>query len=173
MRRLSRILSNYLSLARPPEGEGSCAVAAVVEETLDLVAKDLERAGIRSDFAFESRDLRARIAAGPLRQAMLNLFLNARDAIGADGEIHIRLASREKQVHLEIEDTGRGMDHDERKRIFEPFYTTRSGGSGLGLAVVDSVVRTCGGRIDVASTPGRGTRFVLILPRDERESEDE
>ena len=166
VRRLDRILTNYLSLARPPEEVGSCAVGPVVEETLELVSKELSRVGVKIALTQDSGDLRARIASGPLRQALLNLFLNAKEAMPGGGELRVRIGGGPSSVTIEVEDTGTGIEPGVRKRIFEPFFTTRPTGSGLGLAVVESVVHSCAGRVDVRSEPGSGAVFLLNLPRD-------
>jgi two-component system sensor histidine kinase HydH len=166
VRRLDRILTNYLSLARPPEEVGSCPVGPVVEETLELVSKELSRVGVKIALTQDSGDLRARIASGPLRQALLNLFLNAKEAMPGGGELRVRIGGGPSSVTIEVEDTGTGIEPSVRKRIFEPFFTTRPTGSGLGLAVVESVVHSCAGRVDVRSEPGSGAVFLLNLPRD-------
>ena len=75
---------------------------------------------------------------------------------GADGDHWVRLS---------IQDTGHGMDEKLRARIFEPFFSTKERGTGLGLAVVQQIVSECDGRIEVSSQPGHGTRFDLWLPR--------
>jgi len=174
VRRLDRILSNYLSIARSVEGTGGCAIAPVVDETLELLAKDLARTAVRTDVVIASRDLRVRLAPGPLRQALLNLLLNAREAMAdKGGEIRIRADADGAWVRLEVSDNGPGISPRLRRRIFEPFFTTRTAGSGLGLAVVDSVVRSCGGRVEVRSEPHQGSTFVLVLPRDEKGDADE
>jgi signal transduction histidine kinase len=164
VRRLDRILRNYLSLARATEGPGRCAVGSVVQETIELFEKDLSRAGIAILWQPPQPELRARIDAGSLRQALLNLLLNAREAMSDGGEITVAAREEEGKVRLTVTDTGHGMDRATRKRLFEPFYTTRPSGSGLGLAVVDSVVRSCGGSVEVQSTPAKGSTFVLLLP---------
>jgi signal transduction histidine kinase len=166
VRRLDRILTNYLSLARAPEEAGSCGIVTVVDETLELVGKELDRAGIHVSLTQDARDLRGRIGSGALRQALLNLFLNARDAMPHGGDLRVRVGSSGASVVIEVEDSGTGIDPGVRKRIFEPFFTTRPTGSGLGLAVVDSVVRGCGGRVDVRSTVGKGTVFQVTIPSD-------
>jgi len=107
---------------------------------------------------------------------LLNLVLNARDAMPRGGEIGIDV--REEQVAngpgksgvfvlLEVVDTGSGMDAATRDRLFEPFFTTKPSGkgSGIGLAVVYRVVERCGGFLQVDSEPGRGTRMRVFLPR--------
>lgn len=167
VRRLDRILTNYLSLARAPDEAGSCGVSAAVEETLELVGKELDRSGIEVELTQDARDLRGRIGSGALRQALLNLFLNARDAMPRGGVLRVRVRSGGTSIGIEVEDNGTGIEPGIRKRIFEPFFTTRPTGSGLGLAVVDSIVRACGGHIDVRSTVGKGTVFQMTIPRDQ------
>jgi signal transduction histidine kinase len=161
-------VTNYLSLARAGEGSGTCAVGSVVEETLDLVSKDLARARVKPILSATDGEIRARIDPGPLRQALLNLFLNAREAMSQGGELRIRIRAESSWVTVEVEDTGGGIDARVGRRVFEPFYTTRPTGSGLGLAVVDSIVRSCGGRVDVQSEMGKGSTFILLLPRDQK-----
>jgi signal transduction histidine kinase len=105
---------------------------------------------------------------------LLNLVVNARDAMPAGGTIGVRLAPikltgnpsyQGRFVLLEVTDTGSGMDEETRQRIFEPFFTTKSKGTGLGLAVVRQVMERVGGLIYVESEPGRGTTFRVLFPR--------
>lgn len=172
VQRLDRILTNYLSLARMGEGTGRCAVVPVVEETLELVEKELSRSNIRFSVEAASNEVRARIDAGPLRQALMNLFLNAREAMTGGGELRVMIRSTGAWTRIEVEDNGVGIKKSSQRRIFEPFFTTRSTGSGLGLAVVDSIVRSADGRIEVKSEPGRGSCFTLWLPADAKGEED-
>lgn len=106
-----------------------------------------------------------------LSQILLNLVANARDAIGDAGHVTVVLRDptpedlvHEYHVILEVVDDGAGMDEETRTRVFEPYFTTKPQGTGLGLALVHSAVRRAGGHIRVESEPGKGTRFVLALP---------
>jgi two-component system sensor histidine kinase FlrB len=100
-----------------------------------------------------------------LRGALLNLLNNAVDAVGQAGCISIKLDQLDgSQLRIVIKDNGPGIEKELRQRIFEPFFTTKTYGTGLGLAVVDSVVKAHGGSVQVESVLGQGTAFSLILP---------
>jgi len=100
-----------------------------------------------------------------LRGALLNLLNNAVEAVGPSGCIHIAVAQLDDcRLGMVIKDNGPGIAQELCQRIFEPFFTTKAHGIGLGLAVVDSVVKAHGGRVDVESAVGLGTAFSLVLP---------
>ena len=103
---------------------------------------------------------------GQMRQVLLNLAINARDGMPAGGTLTLRTGSSFGESFLEVEDTGLGMDEATRAHIFEPFFTTKvpGQGTGLGLAVVYGIVEQHGGRIEVRSRPGEGSRFRVFLP---------
>ncbi|MDD5564141.1 MAG: PAS domain S-box protein [Thermoanaerobaculaceae bacterium] len=103
---------------------------------------------------------------GQVSQVLTNLVVNARDAMPEGGRLSVRTGRCGGDVVLEVEDTGSGMTPEVRERIFDPFFTTKGHGhgTGLGLAVVHGIVESHGGRIEVASEPGRGARFRVLLP---------
>jgi two-component system, NtrC family, nitrogen regulation sensor histidine kinase NtrY len=100
-----------------------------------------------------------------LHRVLSNLVLNALDAMPGGGSITIDTSLREDSVRIEVADTGTGLTKEECKRLFTPYYTTKQHGTGLGLAIVQSVVSDHGGTIAVESTPGKGTTFIIDLPR--------
>jgi PAS domain S-box-containing protein len=102
---------------------------------------------------------------GRLGQVLVNLVINAVDAMPSGGDLTVRVDGDEAEVLLSVADTGTGIDDDALPRIFEPFYTTKERGSGLGLATVYGVVEQFGGRVTVESSPGAGSIFVVALPR--------
>ena len=108
-----------------------------------------------------------RARADQLRQVFLNLILNAQQAIEGGGEIRIRTSRYEPTLQpailVQISDTGVGISEDELPRIFEPFYSTRKKGTGLGLWVTHDLVRQHGGRIEVTSEREHGTTFSITL----------
>jgi two-component system, cell cycle sensor histidine kinase and response regulator CckA len=104
--------------------------------------------------------------AAALREALTNLVFNALDALPEGGTITLRAVEQRSAVLLEVVDTGHGMSPEVSARVFEPYFTTKGErGSGLGLAIVFGIVEQHGGAIDVASEPGKGTRFCLSFPR--------
>ncbi|MBL8948726.1 MAG: response regulator [Myxococcales bacterium] len=108
-----------------------------------------------------------RVLAAPagLEQIILNLAVNARDAMPAGGTLRLVVSATDGEVELTATDTGVGMDEDTRARIFEPFFTTKNTGTGLGLATVRELVTRFGGTIAVESASGRGATFILRFPR--------
>jgi signal transduction histidine kinase len=103
-----------------------------------------------------------------LERAVVNLLENALQAVGEEGNISVRLRSAEagRRAEIEIEDTGGGIDAAVKDRLFEPFFSTKTSGSGLGLALVKRIAEDHGGGVSLEPAPGRGTRAVLWLPAD-------
>jgi signal transduction histidine kinase len=100
-----------------------------------------------------------------LKQALLNLILNAQNAMPDNGELMISVRPDERHVVLTVTDTGGGIPADELDKVFDAYYSTRRGGSGLGLPIVRRIVREHGGTIDIASETGRGTQVMIRLPQ--------
>ena len=100
-----------------------------------------------------------------LRQALLNLALNACQAMPNGGTLRLAAASRGDRVELRVEDTGIGIKPEHLGRIFDLYFTTREKGSGIGLSMVYRTVQMHDGEIEVQSTPGKGTTFRVLLPR--------
>jgi signal transduction histidine kinase len=102
--------------------------------------------------------------ADQLTQVFLNLIVNAVEAMPDGGDLAIATLHDEGHVRVRISDTGPGLNAEEAKRIFEPFYTTKRSGTGLGLAVSYGIIQRHGGEITVDTTPGRGATFTVSLP---------
>jgi signal transduction histidine kinase len=166
--RVARIAQGLLSFSRPSGGtHGSVHLNDVVRETLLLAERQVTRAGVA--LAVETADALPPVRGdgNALEQVLLNLVTNAAAAVEAGGAIAIttrRHPERAGSVQLIVADSGRGIPPDVLPRIFDPFFSTKPGGTGLGLAVSEGIVREHGGTIDVESTPGQGTRFTITLP---------
>lgn len=162
--RLNRVLEDFLRFARQtPVEHGRFDLNAVVREVLDLTRRQAERndVGVISRFA----DLPPLAGdGGQIRQSLLNLVLNALQAMPAGGQLTVATRRAEGAAEVAIGDTGPGIPPGEEERIFKTFVTTRPDGTGLGLPISQRIVISHGGRISVASTPGAGATFTISLP---------
>jgi signal transduction histidine kinase len=163
--RLTDLSNDFLRFARLRELTlAPTDLKDVVDDMILFAGPSARRAQveIRSFFpadlplVFLDRDL--------FQQAILNLILNAEQAMPHGGELTIQAEHHDGEVLLHFIDTGVGMTPEVLSRIFRPFYTTRPGGSGLGLATTRKIVQAHRGRIEVQSEPGRGTKFTIALP---------
>jgi CheY-like chemotaxis protein len=153
-------------------GFGPLDLSMLIEEMLGLLKASLSKhAVLKSALATDLPPVRGN--AAQIRQVVMNLIINASEAIGErDGLIHVATSlargggtlSEGDYVRLEISDTGCGITDEQRSRIFDPFFSTKSKGHGLGLAVVEGIVRAHTGGIHLSSTPGRGSTFQILLP---------
>ncbi|HET9552810.1 MAG TPA: ATP-binding protein, partial [Anaeromyxobacteraceae bacterium] len=155
----------YLRFARPPrQPTGRQDLAELAGQLLDFLAPELAAARVEV-----RRELSAGLPAvrgdeGPLRAVLLNLVRNSREAMSGGGTLTVAARRLEGFVELEVADTGGGIKPEDQQRIFDPFYSTKERGTGLGLAFVLQVVQEHGGSIRCDSAPGKGTRFTLRLP---------
>jgi len=167
--RVARIAANLRAFARQaPREHTRVDLNAVVAETLLLMRKPLEVDGIMLVTSLDP-SLDAIVGdAGTLQQVLLNLVTNAREAMaGRGGEIRIEtgiVAERPRWVRVVIQDTGPGISPEELSKVFDPFYTTKTTGTGLGLSVSYGIIQDHHGTVDVQSAPGKGTTFVLAFP---------
>ena len=165
--RASEIVNNLLNFSRTGAAEAaSVDVNHVVEETLSLVAHPLKTARIQVVKELGESLPPVHGSANKLQQVFLNLFLNARDAMPGGGMLEVRTGAHNGSVEIEIADTGAGIPREDINRIFDPFFTTKSNGrgTGLGLSVSYGIIKEHAGKIDVRSTPGKGTAFHVEFP---------
>jgi two-component system sensor histidine kinase PilS (NtrC family) len=162
--RLNGIIRNFLDYARPaPLVREPVDVAEAIDEVLVLVEHGRLPAGVKVVRHLDA-GITWRIDAQQFRQALWNLCLNAVEAMPTGGELTVGAVARAGSLEITVADTGEGIPALELGQIFEPFFSTRAGGSGLGLALVHRVVSDHGGQIDVRSEVGLGTTFTLTLP---------
>ncbi|MDQ7008484.1 MAG: ATP-binding protein [Acidobacteriota bacterium] len=169
--RASRIARGLLSLSRPG-GEGALALGPVdlmdlAEETVGLIAPQVRRAGATVTCERPPRPVVAEGDRSRLQQVVMNLLLNALDAVGEGGEITLRAwQERDGMARLEVRDNGVGIPAEARDRIFDPFFTTKDAGAGtgLGLSISYAIVREHAGTLAVDSEPGEGTAVRMLLP---------
>jgi two-component system NtrC family sensor kinase len=165
--RASEIVNNLLNFSRTGAAElADIDVNRVVEETLSLVAHPLKTSQIQIVKQLGATLPPVRGSANKLQQVFLNLFLNARDAMPSGGMLEVRTAAHNGSVEVEVADTGAGIPREHIHRIFDPFFTTKATGrgTGLGLSVSYGIIKEHAGKIDVRSTPGKGTSFHVEFP---------
>ncbi len=162
--RLNTVVQDFLHFARPNAVErGSVDLNEALREIAVLTRQQAARCRVAVDFRPGTLPLMPGDRE-QLKQAFLNLLLNALQATAAGGRIEIVTAARDGQIEVCFADTGQGIAPDDLEKIFNPFFTTRQEGTGLGLAITHRIVRNHGGRIEVASRVGQGTTFTLIFP---------
>jgi two-component system, NtrC family, nitrogen regulation sensor histidine kinase NtrY len=166
---LKAIISRFSEFSRMPQPQFErIQLNEIVQNVARLLQGQLrspEQAPIecRMDLA----EVMEPIAADPelLHRAFSNLALNALDAMAQGGTLTFRTGQHGDRVMVEVADTGAGLTAEERERVFTPYYTSKAHGTGLGLAIVQSIISDHGGRISVRSELGRGTTFMIDLPR--------
>src|ERR1700733_2451351 len=165
--RASEIVNNLLNFSRVGSAQFSeVNMNSVLEETLVLVSHPFKTARVEVVRKMQQELPPVLGSMNRLQQVFLNLFMNARDAMPSGGILEIRTACSNGTVEVEVVDSGIGISREHLNRIFDPFFTTKvSGrGTGLGLSVSYGIIKEHAGKIDVRSTPGRGTSFKLEFP---------
>ena len=167
IKRLDQVLQGFLKFTRPEDLRlQPVKVAELVDEVVQVVKPEADKAGVRieTDCAAGVPDING--DPGMLRQALLNLAINACQATPRNGVLRFRMrAVRPRRVAIHVEDTGVGIKPEHLQRIFDLYFTTREKGSGIGLSMVYRTVQLHDGDIEVQSTPGVGTTFRLVLPQ--------
>jgi two-component system NtrC family sensor kinase len=165
--RASEIVNSLLNFSRTSTTSfGDVDLNKVVRETMSLLEHQIQKVGVQVslDLGLGLRPVHGN--AGKLQQVFLNLFLNARDAMGAGGTLDVRSWPENGGVRIEVADTGQGIAPEHLHRIYDPFFTTKAArkGTGLGLSVTYGIIQEHGGSIEVSNRPGGGAIFRLELP---------
>ncbi len=163
---LDELVTDFLAFARPAQDRlEEVDLMRLIGDVLEFAALDLEQGCVKVVTDFPSSLSPVFADAGKLRRSLLNLIINARQAMPDGGTLTVRLRPTEKdEVAIEVSDTGCGISGQDRERIFQAFFSTKPGGTGLGLAVVRRTIEDCGGQIAFVSEVGRGTTFRIQLP---------
>ena len=173
--RLTEITEEYLSFARMPRPKVEPEdVSGIVRDVLAFVESEIESVGIELRRNLSEEIPPAFADEGQIRQALLNLLRNAREALrGRGGRIEVKTSLLDEKVVIEISDDGPGIRPEDMERIFEPFVSTKEGGTGLGLSLTQQIMAEHGGSVTCTSELGRGTTFRLELRRaDVKQPED-
>ncbi|HMH50559.1 MAG TPA: ATP-binding protein [Candidatus Acidoferrum sp.] len=167
LRRVTEIISQLLDLTRrPPEQKVSVDLNRIVRETSELVRPVASAAGVSLHVDADAELPRLVGHGDQLQQVVLNLLTNAMDATPRGGRIDVATRGLAGEVTLEVSDTGCGIGEADRKRIFDPFFSTKEPGrgTGLGLFISAEIVRDHRGRIELEGAEGKGSTFRVVLP---------
>src|SRR5438105_10972207 len=167
--RLDYIVTQFLQAIRPaPLHLAPASLNDVVRETSELLRPEIENRGLTIKQKFARRLPETPIDPAQIKQALVNLIKNAIQAMTKGGVLTLQTIEGSDGVWVSVSDTGGGIPPEQLKRIFEPFYTTKKKGTGLGLMIVQRIIREHGGRIELESHVGQGTRFRIWLPLHEQ-----
>jgi two-component system, sporulation sensor kinase E len=167
--RLDQIIGQFLRALRPTQPAFERAsVREVLDQTLEFLKHEIQDRDVLVEVESAEDVPLALIDRAQIKQAFFNIVRNAIQAMSNGGLLKIVLGSTDRFVVVSFKDTGPGIPADSLGNIFEPYFTTKAEGTGLGLMIVQRIVRDHGGELEVRSEPNSGTTFTLFLPRDER-----
>ena len=129
-----------------------------------MLGEEMKAHAVNVELVFGSPPPRAWVDPGQLRQAMLNIVRNSREAMPSGGTLQVRTAANGEASILEFVDDGEGIEPETARRAFEPFYSTKPDGTGLGLSLTEQIMAEHNGSIEIQRAGERGTRVVLSLP---------
>ena len=167
--RLDYIVTQFLGAIRPSAPQlKMVSLNAVAEKTLELLRPEIVNRGVTVKIRLAHNLTATPVDATQLQQVLVNLVKNATQAMTTGGTLTLQTGETSDGVWVSVTDTGGGIPQEQTNRIFEPFYTTKKKGTGLGLMIVQRIVRAHNGRIELESHVGRGTTFRVWLPLHER-----
>ena len=167
--RLDSIIENFLKALRPMRPDmADCDPIKPLAETLKTLDAELENLGISVAVNVAAPLPTVYADANLLKQLYFNILHNAMEAMDAGGDITVRALADDDFVKISFADTGCGIDEEGMSKLFQPYYTTKTDGHGLGMTIIQAIVRAHGGKIDVESGPERGTTITVSFPRAHR-----
>ena len=164
--RINNLISEFLAFAKPsPLKLEYFPLSPLIQEIAELSSAEMDKRGIRYSFSNEAEDDRVLGERSQIRQVLLNLGLNAMDAMPQGGTLSVRLYAEGGQIRIELKDTGCGIPPNLLSTIHMPFISTKKNGLGLGLSKAYAIIEEHGGSISCSSTVGEGTVFTVCLNR--------
>jgi len=164
--RLNRLIATLLECARPrPPAFQAQDIHAIIRRAVELLAQRAARRRIRIVTEFQATPSTLSCDGEQLVQVFLNLLLNSLQMLPEGGEVLVRTTADPERLTVAVADNGPGIPPDMHERVFDPFFTKREGGIGLGLTVVQQIVRTHGGYVTVSDSVQGGACFLCVFPR--------
>ena len=163
--RLDAVVKRFLDFTRPMEVRlEATQLADILRDVIEVAQPQMRKAKVEVAQLLPIDVPEVYVDRALLKQAILNLVLNAVEAMPAGGQLHLMLSRRGEMAEISVGDTGKGIPPENKQKIFQLFFTTRPGGSGIGLASTFRIVQLHNGSIDFTSEVGRGTTFRIELP---------
>jgi two-component system, NtrC family, sensor histidine kinase HydH len=164
--RLNRIVTEFLDFARPHKlNIGEFDLKEVIIKNIEFLMPEMEKKGISVENNLDGRSYMIEADQDLLHRVVMNLIINAIQSIPGAGRIVFNILEEKGRYNIEIRDTGIGISEENMKKIFNPFFTTKEKGSGLGLPIVRKIIEGHGGQIDIESIEGNGTSVIIRLAK--------
>jgi signal transduction histidine kinase len=162
--RLNRVVNEFLDYARPaPLKREPVLLSGLLDSCLELLGPVIKQAGVTVKRLYPERERKVDADPNQLRQVFLNLILNAVQATAGKCCVEVSVMESGHETRVTVKDNGLGIPPDKLKNVFEPFYTTKPGGTGLGLPIAQRIVAEHGGKLLLESRPGEGATATVIL----------
>jgi signal transduction histidine kinase len=163
--RLNNIITDFLNFAKPKiPNLMDCNVEAVLEKNINFLASHIEKEGYTVAKHYDNNIPEITADSDMLYQAFLNILINAMQAMPEGGKIHVAIQSTDNTVKIFFEDDGEGIPQDLMEKIWDPFFTTKAKGTGLGLGIVKNIIESHSGSVQISAKPGAGARVKVELP---------
>ncbi|MDA8426911.1 MAG: ATP-binding protein [Treponema sp.] len=168
--RLNKIVVDFLFAVRPMDLEPiESEPGEIVREIAEFMRPEAESAGVMVEVSIEEGLPLVFIDKRYMKQAILNLVKNALAAMPGGGKLALSVSRVEEEIRISVEDSGTGIPEEQLPKIFEPYFTTKENGTGLGLTIVFKIIKEHRGEISVQSRPGQGSTFTISLPVPQKE----
>lgn len=162
--KINSLIAQLLEFAKPSQLKISpCDIHALLDDTLNLLSADIIKNNIKLTKAYTRKDSVVNVDPNKLKHVFFNIIKNGIEAMKGGGSLTVATHREHDRLVIEISDNGCGIKDRDLSRIFEPFYSSKEKGTGLGLAVAESIITEHGGAIQAKSTPGCGTTFIISL----------
>jgi signal transduction histidine kinase len=159
------VVEEFLRMARPQPSElERCSLREELETIVTLTSNDARNRKIKLTLVPQAGDPAVKADGEKLRQAFLNIVINALQATPTGGTVTIATQMTDSMYEIRFNDSGAGIEADTLARVFEPFFTTKPDGTGLGLAITRKIVESHNGTLEIESEPGEGTTVIVRLP---------
>ena len=169
--RLNRVVNQLLEFARPVKIKlQPTNLNDLIDDSIKLIENQAAEKKIAVKTSYSARAPKIMVDPDRLNQVLLNVYLNAIEAMADGGQLIVAISSNAEAdgIDIKIADTGCGIGPEDLSKIFDPYYTTKSSGTGLGLAIAHNIIEAVGGQILVESHPGQGTIFRIIIPNPDK-----